>query len=89
MMNSCSLFCSGLAHGWLFNPRSSSHDELHDELWLKFAPNPSAFTIPKTKKVPIYGTFPMPTFDRIDFFLKHQFQFVELIPTFSFVIMAA
>lgn len=43
----------------LFHPHSSSHDELHDGLRPKSAQEPSAFTIPKTKKVPKYGTFPM------------------------------
>jgi len=59
MMNSCSLFCSELDHGWLFNPRSSSHDELNDELCSKSVQNPAIFTFPKTEKVPIYGTFSM------------------------------
>jgi len=55
-----------------FNPHSSSHDELHDELWSKSAQKSLVLTFSKTEKVPIYGTFPMFTFDRIDARQKHN-----------------
>ena len=41
-----------------FNPRSSSHDELNDELWSKSTQKPLVLIFSKTEKVPIYGTFP-------------------------------
>lgn len=58
MMNSCSLFFFMLSSDRSFNPRSSSHDELNDELWSKSTQKPLVLIFSKTEKVPIYGTFP-------------------------------